>query len=693
VTWDRRALPASLAALTAVLLVGAAMVSLWQRLEVADHRRIAADVASSAAFALEQQLASSMAAPHALAAVVRHDGEVRDFERIAAELLPLYPGVDSLQLAPDSVLRHIFPLAGNEAALGLDLAHDPIQAPAVAAARETRRLVVSGPFRLRQGGVALVGRVAVYVRSPTGERFWGLAAAIIRLPRLLEAARLRSLVDQGYEYRLVRRDASGSEEPIDGSPAEVAAAPVEVAVRVAAGNWVLRVSPRAGWDSASVGAAGLLLSLLGGLAIAVLVYGVVRQPAVLRREVAARTAELERALAEQRAAQDALRQSQKLEAVGQLAGGIAHDFNNLLQAIRGYAAMAAAGPDLPPQLSDDLQQVLAATDRAAALTRQLLAFGRRQVLEPRHLDLNEVVADLMKMMGRIIGEHITLRLIPGHNLAAVWADRGQIEQVLMNLCVNARDAMPDGGTLTIESRNVLADEALLRTHPAAHPGRYVLLRVTDTGAGIAPSILEHVFEPFFTTKEVGKGTGLGLATVHGIVHQHQGMVHASSEPGHGTTFEVYLPAVEAAASATGTAIEAPVGGGTETILLAEDDPTVRSLAERILREAGYTVLVAEHGGQALAIGSDPGTAIDLAVLDVVMPKLTGRAVRDRLRPIRPGLRFLFASGYSDDAVHTDFIAQEGTRLLRKPYTREALLRAVRESLAAPVEGAGSDPRP
>jgi len=688
VALDRRALAASLASLASVLLVGAVLVSLRQRLEKIEHRRVAADIASAAAFALEQQLTGSLAAPHALAAVVRHDGDPHDFDRIASDLLPLYPGIDSLQLAPGGVLRRIHPLAGNEAALGLDLARDPLHAPAVAAARATRRLVLSGPFPLKQGGVGLAGRVAVYVRGPAGEAYWGLAAAVIRLPRLLETARLRSLVDQGYDYRLLRRDASGAEEVIDGSPGTSAPAlPVEVAVRVPSGDWVLRVAPRAGWSNAGAGAGGALLALLAGLAIAVLVYRVTHQPEVLRRQVAARTEELERALGEQRAAQAALRQAQKLEAVGRLAGGIAHDFNNLLQAIQGYASMAAAAPGLSAELADDLRQVLSASERAAGLTRQLLAFGRRQVLEPSHLDLNEVVADLMKMMGRIIGEHITLRLIPGHRLGAIWADRGQVEQVLMNLCVNARDAMADGGVLTVETENVALHESDLRAHPAARPGRYVLLSVTDTGTGIAPEVLEHIFEPFFTTKETGKGTGLGLATVHGIVHQHQGMVQAHSQPGRGTTFQVYLPSVEAPATTAGRKDEGPVRGGTETILLAEDDPAVRALAERMLREAGYTVRVAADGAQALALGSDPAAAIDLAVLDVVMPLVNGRAVRDRLRQTHPGLRVLFASGYSEHAVHTDFIAAEGrdTRLLRKPYSREALLRAVRQALGARPE--------
>jgi signal transduction histidine kinase len=679
---ERRPLLLSLLLLLAVLATGGGLVYLGQALDRAERRRAAAEVASRAAYALEQQLSGSLAAAHALAAVVRHTGDAVDFERVARELYQLYPGIDSLQLAPGGVLRHIYPLEGNEPALGLDLTAHPLHAPDVVAAKATRQLVLAGPFALKQGGVGLAGRVAVFTHDGGTERFWGIASTIVRVPRLLESSRIQALTEAGYDYELTRpgRGGAGVEVIARSGALGPLPSPVEEEVRVSNGDWLLRVAPRAGWGSPGAVAASLVLTASVALAFALLSYRVLRQPEELRREVATRTGELEQALRDVQATEAALRQAQKMEAVGRLAGGIAHDFNNLLQAIQGYVEMVAGAPELPGHLRDDLAQAQAAAERAAALTRQMLAFGRRQVLAPTNLDLNEVVQHLMKMVSRLIGEHITLEVVPGPDLGTVWADRGQIEQVLLNLCVNARDAMPDGGTLTIETQNVTVDAAWQASHPAARPGRYVLLRVTDTGTGIPAEHLPHIFEPFFTTKEQGKGTGLGLATLHGIVHQHQGMVQVYSEPGRGTTFKVYLPAVAAEVGAAASRTDGPVRGGAETILLAEDDPAVRLLAERVLRDAGYTVVSAADGAQAVELGTRPGARFDLALLDVVMPGLGGRHVRDRLLEARPDQKVLFASGYSEHVGQTDFVARDGQRLLDKPYSREGLLRAVRAAL-------------
>lgn len=374
-----------------------------------------------------------------------------------------------------------------------------------------------------------------------------------------------------------------------------------------------------------------------------------------------------------------LLQAQKMEAVGQLAGGIAHDFNNLLQVISGHLEMVLN--DLPPEEPPraELEEVQKAAERAAALTRQLLAFSRRQVLDPRPLDLNEIVADLMKMITRMIGEHIELNVIPGHALKTVRADRGQLDQVLINLCVNARDAMPGGGRLTIETENVIFDEEYCAMHAWATPGRYVMLQVSDSGCGMAPEMLGQIFEPFFTTKEPGRGTGLGLATVYGIVRQHSGTVQVYSEVGKGSTFKVYLPAVEDAAAINCQGPE-PIRGGHEKILVAEDDSQIRSLAKRILESAGYHVSAAADGEEALRVYREEGGAFDLLLLDVVMPHKGGRAVFDSIRKDRPDTRCLFVSGYSDSTIHTDFILEAGLRLLQKPYQRDGLLRAVRAAL-------------
>lgn len=389
-------------------------------------------------------------------------------------------------------------------------------------------------------------------------------------------------------------------------------------------------------------------------------------------------------ITEQRRLEEQLRQAHKMEAIGQLAGGMAHDFNNILQAILGYTDMVLNGMSPDNKHYAALTQVFRAGERAAALTRQLLAFSRRQVLQLAPVDLNRVVEELMRMVRRLIGEHIDLVVMPGHELRTVNADKGQLEQVLLNLCVNARDAMPDGGRLTIETRNVDVDEAFCAAHEWAKPGHHVLLSVSDTGTGMDEETRLQVFEPFFTTKETGKGTGLGLATVYGIVRQHDGMIHVYSEPGKGTRFGIYLPAgeqpiVPAEPAPDGSAIP----GGSETVLLAEDNEQTRLLTEQILREAGYRVLVAADGEEALALYAANGSDIDLLLLDVVMPKRGGRAVLDEVRLGNSQAKCLFVSGYSDDAVHTNFILDAGLHLVQKPYSRSEILRAVRRTLDGP----------
>jgi len=374
------------------------------------------------------------------------------------------------------------------------------------------------------------------------------------------------------------------------------------------------------------------------------------------------------------------RQAQKMEAVGRLAGGVAHDFNNLLQAIMGYGQILVDQLPEEDERHEFAVEVANAAERAAGLTRQLLAFSRRQVLEMEDLYLNDVIENVSKMLRRVIGEDVQLHFIPGHRLGTVHADRGQMEQVLMNLCVNARDAMPDGGSLTIETENVVFDSEYCETHTWAVPGRHVLLSVTDTGCGMSAETQARIFEPFFTTKEVGKGTGLGLATVYGIIRQHQGMIQLYSEEGKGTTFKIYLPVVERAASNVGAKIASRVTGGSETILVAEDDEMVRRLAVRILESAGYTVLTAVNGRDAIRVFRECDRRIDLVLADAVMPELGGKGVYDVLHHENPGLRFLFSSGYSANVVHMEFVLNEEADLVQKPYSPDTLLRKVREVL-------------
>jgi len=379
--------------------------------------------------------------------------------------------------------------------------------------------------------------------------------------------------------------------------------------------------------------------------------------------------------------EEQLRQSQKMEAVGKLAGGVAHDFNNLLTAITGYSELVMSDLDSGDPRRQDLEEVKKAADRAAALTRQLLAFSRRQVLQPRVLDLNGIVTGVGKMLRRLIGEDIELVTLLDPALERVKADPGQIEQVILNLSVNAREAMPEGGKLTIETANSELEEAHDLGEFAVPPGRYVMLTVGDTGVGMDKETQSRIFEPFFTTREPGKGTGLGLSTVYGIVKQSGGYVWVYSEPGLGTTFKIYLPRVEEALlEVEPAAALAQPPAGTETILLVEDEPAVRALAARLLRSVGYTVVEARNGAQALEVCKQQDRAVDLLVTDVVMPQMGGPELAERLTPLHPEMKVLFMSGYTDDAVLRHGLLESGAAFLQKPFTRNALAAKVREVL-------------
>jgi PAS domain S-box-containing protein len=411
----------------------------------------------------------------------------------------------------------------------------------------------------------------------------------------------------------------------------------------------------------------------------------------LEEEVARRTVEIREANAQLRQQiterlnlEEQLRQAQKMEAIGTLSGGIAHDFNNLLTVIQGYAGM------LIERLRDDqglcryVEQISQAGDRAASLTRQLLAFSRRQVLQPKVLNLNALVLHLEKMLQRLISEDIEMVVIPAPGLGSVKADPGQLEQVIMNLVVNARDAMPNGGKLTLETANVELDEAYACEYVSVRPGHYVMLAVSDSGMGMDQQTLSHMFEPFFTTKEQGRGTGLGLSMVYGIVKQSDGHIWVYSEPGRGTTFKIYLPLVAEGAEALPPEETLPVAAdGVGTILLVEDNHQVRELASSVLKTCGYTVLPAESTQLALSICEEQPGAIDLLLTDIVMPGFSGRELAKRAIARWPNIKVLYMSGYTTSAIVHQGVLDPGTFFLQKPFTPSSLKNKVREALSSP----------
>ena len=378
-----------------------------------------------------------------------------------------------------------------------------------------------------------------------------------------------------------------------------------------------------------------------------------------------------------------LRHSVKMEAVGQLAAGVAHDFNNILTIIQGHADLLLQTPNLPPAGEKSIKQVWAAADRAGKLIRQLLMFSRKQVMQPRYVDLNDIVSNVVPMLQRMLGEQIAFQYLPAPSLPAIYADAGMIEQVLVNLTINARDAMPGGGRLAISAAPRLLEPVACVVNPEARPGHFVCLGVSDTGGGMDHDTLSHLFEPFFTTKEIGKGAGLGLATVYGIVKQHQGWIIVESKPGAGSTFTLFLPCVskpaEVAAPQGRSPLPAPAG--TETLLIVEDEPSLRELVVRILELCGYHIYEAKNGVEALRVWEQHKDEIDLLLTDMVMPEgVSGRQLAERLQKEDPALKVIYTSGYSPGMAGKDIALLEGFNFLAKPYPPSRLAQVVRECL-------------
>ncbi|MEW6367607.1 MAG: response regulator [Acidobacteriota bacterium] len=389
----------------------------------------------------------------------------------------------------------------------------------------------------------------------------------------------------------------------------------------------------------------------------------------------------QRDIAERKKLEAQFIQAQKMESVGRLAGGVAHDFNNMLSVILGRAQLCLDTVDPAQPLHGDLQEILKAARRSADLTRQLLAFARKQPAAPKVLDLNETVEGMLKMLRRLVGEDIDIAWLPGHGLWPVMIDPAQIDQILANLAVNARDAIAGTGKLTIETEKVVFDESYCASHVGMVPGEYAMLAVSDDGCGMEKGVLEHVFEPFFTTKAAGQGTGLGLATVFGIVKQNEGFINVYSEPGEGSTFKIYLPRHQGkAGTLSPNEAEAPPRGGTETLLLVEDETAILQVGKRMLERLGYTVLTASAPGEAIRIAEQHAGVIHALITDVVMPEMSGRELADRLSSSRPTLKQLFMSGYTDNAVAHRGVLQEGVHFLQKPFSLRDMAAKVREAL-------------
>jgi len=383
----------------------------------------------------------------------------------------------------------------------------------------------------------------------------------------------------------------------------------------------------------------------------------------------------------ERRLEDQLRQSQKMEAIGQLAGGVAHDFNNILTVIHGHASLLMMS-DLDDTAARSTQQITQAAERAAGLTRQLLAFSRRQLIQPRRLDMNKIVGNMSDMLGRLLGEDVALQLNYSQSPATIEADAGMMEQVLLNLAVNARDAMPRGGQLSVRISVVEINDAHVQKHPEARAGKFVCVSKSDTGCGIPPENLSRIFEPFFTTKDVGKGTGLGLATVYGIVKQHQGWIEVESTVGKGSTFRIYIPYTGAEhTDAEKPTTQITIRGGAETILLVEDERPVRELVARVLQKYGYKILHAGTGAEALEVWKGSRNEINLLLTDLVMPgEMNGRDLAEKLWAEAPGLKVIFTSGYSADIVGKDFKLEPEVNFLQKPYHPQTLALTVRRCL-------------
>lgn len=606
----------------------------------------------------------------------------QDMESDASLVMSGYPAYQAIEwVNPTFHVVWVAPQRGNERDIGANLSLDPRQRTKLQDAINSGTATSVSPTELRQGGRGFLIFVPVYAHK----ELRGFLVGVFRYQALFTSV----LQDVAPDYWVVVSD--GPEKIYSRTPPEpVREEPYaqEAEIHVQGLSWRVRAWPKTGVVAYArsplpglVFGGGILMAIVLGFAV------YMSESSLLHvRKLQASNLELEKEIAGREQAEEALRQAQKMEAVGRLAGGVAHDFNNVLMVIRGQAALSLNAAGLSSTLRQELAEIVKAADRASSLTRKLLAFGRKQVLQARVLDPNTLITQMAEMLPPVLGDDIILKMNLDPQLGHVRADSAQLEQVIMNLVFNARDAMPDGGELTIETANCDLDEAWTSTHPGMQAGPHVALRVRDTGHGMDEATQAHLFEPFFTTKDKSRGSGLGLATVYGTVNQSGGCVTVSSKAGSGTTFQIYLPRVEEPVEAVA---EAPTPlvrflGHEERILVVEDDDAVRRMTREFLQLRGYTVLEARGPTDAIQFVESYKEAIDLVLTDVVMPGMKGRELIGQLTKLRPGLKVLYMSAYTEDDAINIGILNPGTAFIEKPFGPDELAGKVRDVLMGSV---------
>jgi signal transduction histidine kinase/CheY-like chemotaxis protein len=601
-----------------------------------------------------------------------------NIEAEAGLVMSAYPTYQAIEwVDPTFHVRWVTPLPGNEGETGRDLSADKRRSETLQAAANSGETIASRPVDLGKAGQGLMVCVPVYSHNELA----GFLVGVFRFQELIPS--ILHDVAPGYWVSL----SDGPDEIYNGgarlSPQD--AEWVQTAdVHFQQLTWRERVWPQPITRSYTL---SLLprVAFVGGILMAGLLAFTVYMAETARlhaREVAASNRELKKEIAVREQAEQALREAQKMEAVGRLAGGVAHDFNNLLMVIRGHAALSLNRVGSNGALRRELNEILKSTERASSLTRRLLAFSRKQVLQLRVLDLNTLVTQVKELLPPVLGEDIQLFLDLDPKAGRVKADAAQMEQVIMNLVFNARDAMPEGGELTIQTSQTELDEAWVQLHAGMQTGPHVVLAVHDTGRGMDEDVLTHIFEPFFTTKDRTKGTGLGLATVYGTVRQSGGCITVSSRVGKGTVFQIFLPRVEEPVEVTEAPTAAPVSEhGAETILVVEDDDAVRRMTREFLKIKGYTVIEASSAANAIQIMEERPEEIDLVLTDVLMPRMKGRELVEKLTQIRADIKVLYMSAYTEDAAINIGVLNPGTEFIEKPFGPDDLANKVREVLA------------